>query len=146
MPKPHRTTVIASLAAVALSLIASVVTVAHGATAKSSDTIAAVATAAKAGVARMQPVQLALTDAQNVMNRMSTDSVFQKAVLGFANKNDVAGLTSFIQKIAPNSTVSVTELKDFHLYLGFTVKGHHVGLCVSNDTSCVGLSATLEIT
>ena len=135
----RRRTVIALLAAI--TAIAPMATVAHGA---SGDTIADVATAGKAGGARLQPVQVAMADAGAVLNRMASDTTFQKSILGFANKGDVAGLTAFIQRAAPNSTVSVRKVADFLLMFGFQVRGYHVDVCVSSKSDCPG-SATVDV-
>src|SRR5262249_6391333 len=130
----RRIAVIAPLAAIAA--VAPMATVARGATMDGGDTIANVAAAGKAGVARLQPVQAAMADAMSVMNRMSSDPAFQKSVLDFANKNDVAGLTAFLQRAAPNSTVSVKKLADFLLLTGFKVGRYEVAICVSNKSDC----------
>ena len=145
MPATRRTVAITSLTAIALTLVATVVTAAHSAPAGSTDTISDVGAAAKAGIARLQPSQAAMTDAMNVLSRMSSDATFQKTVLGFANKGDVAGLTTFVQKVSPNSTVSVSKVADFYVFFDFTVRGHTVSICVSNKDNCGTESATLRV-
>jgi hypothetical protein len=76
---------------------------------------------------------------------MAADEAFQKSVLAFANKNDAAGLTAFLQKNSPNSTVSITKVADFFLLASFTVKGHQVTICVSSALTCDGTNASLKI-
>lgn len=132
---------IASVATVTSTLFIAGVTEARG----PGDTIANVAAAGKNASAIADPAQVAMADAANVMRRMASDVEFQKSVLAFANKNDIAGLTGFLQKAAPNSTVTVDKVQDFSISLKFTVKGHKVSVCASDESACGGHSASLAI-
>lgn len=132
-----RHTAIATLGAMALSVALPLIPTARAAT-SGGDTIATVATAARAGIERIGPAQAGLNDAVAVMRRMASDTVVQKAVLGFSEKQDVAGLASYLQRFAPNSTVSVKEVADFVVDLTFTVKGHDISLCASDENRCSG--------
>jgi hypothetical protein len=141
----HRPAILASLVAIALTLVASAVSVARGATANRSDTITNVATAGRAGIGRIQQTQSAMGDAANVMARMSSDTTFQKAVLGYANKNDVAGLSAFLQKVATHSTVTVKTLADFRLEAEFSpISGYSVHICVSSVKDCSNENAYIS--
>jgi hypothetical protein len=134
----RRTLTLSAVAALTLTLGASTPTTHRAARV---DTIANVAIAAKAGGESIAPVQLALGDANTVMKRMATDSSFQKTVLQFAAKNDLAGLTSTIQKLAPSSTVKVTKVADFFITVEFTIKGHTVTVCASSKQACNNTNA-----
>lgn len=132
---------IVSLAAFATTLVVAGAAEARG----PADTLANVAAAGKAGSAIADPAQVAMADAASVMRRMANDVEFQKSVLAFANKNDVAGLTSFLQKSAPNSTVRVQALEDFKATLSFTVKGISITLCASDEKKCGGHTASIAV-
>jgi hypothetical protein len=132
----RRTVTFASLGTIALTLVSSAVAVARGATTKNADTIANVSTAGKAGALRIQQAQAVFGDAANVMSRMAADTTFQKTVLGYANKNDVAGLTTYFQKFATHSTVAITQLTDFWVTVQFRALGYSYEVCVADTYQC----------
>jgi len=144
---PRGTTLAASLATIALlaTALAHVRAARAAEVARHTDTIANVAAAGKASLAAIEPAQVAMTDAMNVLSRMASDTTFQKRVLQYSNKQDAAGLTSYLQTFARGSTVSVQKVADFFFFANFTVRGHSVKVCVSSEQLCGSSSATVEV-
>jgi len=110
------------------------------------DTPASVAAAGKAGLAEIQPLLLALTDANAVMKRMQGDPAWQKTCLELGLKGDRAGLSTFLKRAAPNSEVDVTAVDDFTITISFTVKGRKVTVCGSSERGCGGNTASIGVT
>jgi len=131
-------------AVIAGSMLLSPVPASAGAAA--TDTPASVAAAGKAGSAEIQPLLLALNDANAVMKRMQSDPAWQKTCLELGLKNDRAGLSTFLKRAAPNSEVNVIAVDDFTITISFTVKGRKVTVCGSNERGCSGNTASIGIT
>jgi hypothetical protein len=109
------------------------------------DTIAVIAGAARRGVDNIGSVQLGLNDAVTVMRRVTSDAEVQKALLTYSQKQDAAGATAYLQRLAPNTTVAVKEIADFRIVLDFLAKGHVVLLCASDEGKCSGHNASITI-
>lgn len=132
-----------AVAAVVGTMLLSAVPASAGAA--GTDTPASVAAAGKAGLAEIQPLLLALTDASAVMRKMQSDPAWQKTCLELGLKGDRPGLSAFLKRAAPNSEVEVIAIDDFTITISFTVRGRKVTACGSNERGCGGNTASIAV-